>query len=198
MPRKRAATYHIHPCMTSETISGRWSRAPLSPALRLSIDCEIASRTSPSVITTSRGKPVTGLDLLPKTQAVHLLGSPSRSPDLDLLRRLFANQNFEFAADVANDVIVEFVACNLQGLRAHDTPSEITAMSLVPPPMSMIVLPTRSFTGRRIPISRAIGSSTIYTSRAAVLGSVAHGHVSTLVMPYGTPPPHAGRAFFDC
>ena len=38
-------------------------------------------------------------------------------------------------------------------------PIEITATSLVPPPMSTIMLPTGSDTGRPAPMAAAIGSS---------------------------------------
>ena len=38
-------------------------------------------------------------------------------------------------------------------------PSEITATSLVPPPMSTIIEPVGSPTGRPAPIAAAIGSS---------------------------------------
>ena len=37
--------------------------------------------------------------------------------------------------------------------------SEITATSVVPPPMSMIMLPEGSVTGRPAPMAAAIGSS---------------------------------------
>ena len=42
-------------------------------------------------------------------------------------------------------------------------PSEITATSLVPPPISTIILPVGSATGRPAPIAAAIGSSIIET-----------------------------------
>src|ERR687895_454571 len=46
-------------------------------------------------------------------------------------------------------------------------PSEITATSLVPPPMSTTMLPVGSPTGRPAPIAAAIGSSIRYAWRAA-------------------------------
>ena len=45
-------------------------------------------------------------------------------------------------------------------------PSEITAVSLVPPPMSMTMLPAASVTARPEPIAAAMGSSTRCTSLA--------------------------------
>ena len=45
-------------------------------------------------------------------------------------------------------------------------PSEITATSLVPPPMSTTMLPVGSPTGRPAPIAAAIGSSIRYAWRA--------------------------------
>ena len=45
-------------------------------------------------------------------------------------------------------------------------PSEMTATSVVPPPMSTIMLPVGSATGRPAPIAAAIGSSMMCTWRA--------------------------------
>ena len=42
-------------------------------------------------------------------------------------------------------------------------PSEITATSLVPPPISTTMLPVASATGRPAPIAAAIGSSMMAT-----------------------------------
>ena len=39
-------------------------------------------------------------------------------------------------------------------------PSEITAVSVVPPPMSTMMLPTASWIGMLAPMAAAIGSST--------------------------------------
>ena len=44
--------------------------------------------------------------------------------------------------------------------------SEMIATSVVPPPMSTIMLAVGSVTGRPAPIAAAIGSSTRYTRRA--------------------------------
>src|SRR3977135_3176821 len=46
-------------------------------------------------------------------------------------------------------------------------PSEITATSVVPPPMSTIMFPVGSATGRPAPIAAAIGSPIRYALRAA-------------------------------
>ena len=45
-------------------------------------------------------------------------------------------------------------------------PSEMTATSLVPPPMSTIMLPVGSATGRPAPIAAAMGSSIRPVQRA--------------------------------
>ena len=66
-------------------------------------------------------------------------------------------------------------------------PSEITATSVVPPPMSTIMLPVGSATGRPAPIAAAIGSSIRYAWRApaeSVASSTAR--FSTPVTPEGT------------
>src|ERR687886_605621 len=49
-------------------------------------------------------------------------------------------------------------------------PSEITATSVVPPPMSTIMFPVGSATGRPAPIAAAIGSSIRYACRAPADG----------------------------
>src|SRR6266536_2152575 len=66
-------------------------------------------------------------------------------------------------------------------------PSEMTATSVVPPPMSTIMFPVGSATGRPAPIAAAIGSSIRYAWRApadSVASSTAR--FSTPVTPDGT------------
>ena len=67
-------------------------------------------------------------------------------------------------------------------------PSEITATSVVPPPMSTIMLPLGSCTGRSAPIAAAIGSSMMCTGLRAPAYSAASctARCSTPVMPDGT------------
>ena len=66
-------------------------------------------------------------------------------------------------------------------------PSEITATSVVPPPMSTIMLPVGSWIGRPAPIAAAIGSSMMYARRlpAAIVAS-STARCSTPVIPDGT------------
>ena len=66
-------------------------------------------------------------------------------------------------------------------------PSEMTATSVVPPPMSTTMLPVGSLTGRPAPIAAAIGSSMMYTllAPAAYVDSFT-ARCSTPVMPDGT------------
>ena len=66
-------------------------------------------------------------------------------------------------------------------------PSEMAATSVVPPPMSTIMFPVGSATGRPAPIAAAIGSSIRYALRApadSVASSTAR--FSTPVTPEGT------------
>ncbi|MNC30053.1 hypothetical protein D3C75_783250 [compost metagenome] len=66
-------------------------------------------------------------------------------------------------------------------------PSEMTATSVVPPPMSTTMLPVGSHTGRSAPIAAANGSSMVYASRApACLVASSTARFSTAVMPEGT------------
>ena len=72
--------------------------------------------------------------------------------------------------------------------------SETTAMSVVPPPMSTIMLPVGSVMGRPAPMAAATGSSTEYTSLAfarSVLSLTARR--STCVISAGTPITTRGR-----
>ena len=66
-------------------------------------------------------------------------------------------------------------------------PSEITATSLVPPPMSTTIEPVGSPTGRPAPIAAAIGSSMRYAWRApADRQASSTARFSTPVTPDGT------------
>ena len=65
-------------------------------------------------------------------------------------------------------------------------PSEMTATSVVPPPMSTIMLPTGSMIGRPTPMPAAFGSSIRYTLRApARWAESITACFSTGVMPRG-------------
>ena len=65
--------------------------------------------------------------------------------------------------------------------------SAMTAISVVPPPMSITMLPVGVSTGRPTPIAAAIGSATMNTSLApAVSAESRTARRSTSVMPDGT------------
>src|SRR5690554_2605466 len=66
-------------------------------------------------------------------------------------------------------------------------PSEITATSVVPPPMSTTMLPVGSQTGSPAPIAAANGSSIVNASLAPAWRDASiTARSSTDVMPYGT------------
>ena len=66
-------------------------------------------------------------------------------------------------------------------------PREMTAISLVPPPMSMIMLPDGPEMGTLAPMAAASGSSMRYASRAPALSAASRtARFSTLVTPDGT------------
>ena len=67
-------------------------------------------------------------------------------------------------------------------------PSEMTATSVVPPPMSTTMLPVGSCTGRPAPMAAAIGSSMMWAGLRAPAYSAASctARCSTPVMPDGT------------
>ena len=72
--------------------------------------------------------------------------------------------------------------------------SEITATSVVPPPMSTIMLPVGSETGRPTPMAEAIGSSMICTFAAPAWSALScTARFSTSVMPDGTAISTVGR-----
>ena len=63
-------------------------------------------------------------------------------------------------------------------------PSEMTATSVVPPPMSTTMFPVGSWIGRPAPIAAAIGSSMMYARRApAAIVASSTARCSTPVMP---------------
>jgi hypothetical protein len=63
----------------------------------------------------------------------------------------------------------------------------MTAISVVPPPMSITMLPVGVSTGRPTPIAAAIGSATMKTSFApAPIAESRTARFSTSVMPDGT------------
>ncbi len=65
-------------------------------------------------------------------------------------------------------------------------PSEITAISVVPPPMSTIMFPSGASTSRPIPNAAAMGSKIIYTSRPPACSAESRtARISTSVLPEG-------------
>ena len=71
---------------------------------------------------------------------------------------------------------------------ATTPPSEMTATSVVPPPMSTIIDPAASWIGRPAPIAAAIGSSMRCASRApAIVAASVTARFSTSVTPDGMP-----------
>ncbi len=72
-------------------------------------------------------------------------------------------------------------------LLATMPPKEITATSVVPPPMSTIILPVGSWTGRPAPMAAAMGSSINAASLApAWMAASRTARFSTSVTPEGT------------
>ena len=73
-------------------------------------------------------------------------------------------------------------------------PSEMTATSVVPPPMSAMRLPDGSLTGRPAPIAAAMGSSMRRAQRAPALRAASRtARFSTSVTPDGMPSSIRGR-----
>src|SRR5688572_1331147 len=78
---------------------------------------------------------------------------------------------------------------------SHTMPeSAMTAISVVPPPMSMTMFPVGVSTGSPTPMAAAMGSATMYTSLApAALALCRTARRSSSVMPLGTPTTALGR-----
>jgi len=73
-------------------------------------------------------------------------------------------------------------------------PKEITATSLVPPPISTIIEPAASCTGNSAPTAAAIGSSIKKADRApALVAASSTARFSTSVTPEGIPITTRGR-----
>ena len=74
-----------------------------------------------------------------------------------------------------------------QELALTTSPMEITAISVVPPPISITIFPNGSKICKLAPIAAAIGSSIVKTSEAPVAcAAVSIDLCSTLVTPLGT------------
>ena len=79
--------------------------------------------------------------------------------DLDLFGGALADHQVVLLADVGGDRLVEAIAADAQRRDTTIPPSEITAISLVPPPMSMMRLPDGPLMGTFAPMAAASGSS---------------------------------------
>ncbi len=67
-------------------------------------------------------------------------------------------------------------------------PSEMTAISVLPPPMSTIMLPSGASTSMPMPMAAAMGSKMRYTSRPSACSAESRtARSSTSVLPDGTP-----------
>ena len=108
--------------------------------------------------------------------------------DLDAFGHLLADEHVVGALHVVDDRLVKIVAGHAHA-ESHTeiSASEIMATSVVPPPMSTIMLAVGSVTGRPAPIAAAMGSSTRKTRRApARSADWITACFSTPVMPLGT------------
>ena len=106
---------------------------------------------------------------------------------LDLFRGALAQGQAVLLLDELDDGVVRLVAADPDGLAGDHAPSEMTATSVVPPPMSTIMLPVGSCTGRPAPMAAAMGSEMMRAlAGAGHLGRLLHGALLDGVMPDGT------------
>jgi hypothetical protein len=119
--------------------------------------------------------------------------------DLDRLRGRLADQQVVVLPHELHDRLVQLVAAGAD--RGVDTMPEsaMTAISVVPPPMSITMLPVGVSTGSPTPIAAAIGSATIRTCLApASPPSRVPARRSTSVMPEGTQTMTRGLTWKTC
>src|SRR5512142_1010018 len=181
--------------MTSaESSGGVTFSTSLSAAMSPSSSCWMASVTSSDVTAMMRGRPVTmsrpftsiasfSLRYMAEPMVI-LMSSAVRSP---MARPYLRRMNSWMAASNL-----------LPPMRtdADDTmpPSEMTAASMVPPPMSMIMWPDALPIGMSAPMAATIGSLMMYAARApARMVASMTARRSVDVMPPGTATMTSGR-----
>src|SRR3990170_192122 len=127
----------------------------------------------------------------------HLLQEPVHLiSDQTLVRVLFfqvyflqQSQFYQKALLVPHEflqTLFSVILANLKPSCVYISPREITATSVVPPPISTTILATGSPTGKPTPIAAAFGSEIRYTSLApARSAELTTARLSTAVMPDG-------------
>ena len=88
-------------------------------------------------------------------------GNICRSPMAE-----FVMKDLVKKAGLSDEFYIASAATSTEEIGNGVPPSEITATSVVPPPMSTTILPVASFTGSPAPIAAAIGSSISATAFA--------------------------------
>ena len=174
--------------MSAASSGGVRSSVVLIAAIIMPTDSSRAARTSSLVITCARGRPV--VMSRPPTSAVNSSASGHADPSC----------NFTSSA-VFSPISSENSLRNMATMASFNSspatraecavtipPMEITATSVVPPPMSTIKFALGKCTGRPAPIAAAIGSSMMYTGLRAPANSAASctARFSTPVISEGT------------
>src|SRR3989338_8593931 len=186
--------------MTSESISGCVvSNTSFIDSTSSSIEWPIALRTSWSVTLISRGSPVTKSRPRTMYSSVILPGA-MEAMAIFVSSALLSPMSILNSLRTWPTISVLNLSPAMRTLREFTKPpSAITPMSVVPPPMSMTMLPRGSWTGSSMPIAAAIGSSMMWTSRApADLAASRTARTSTEVMPEGIPMTTRGPRSLVC
>ena len=106
------------------------------------------------------------------------------------MRPYFVLANFTTASVISSPAI-------LIDLLMTIPPKLMTAISVVPPPISMMICPSAVNTGSPAPMADAIGSSTKNASRAPAANAAScTARRSTSVTPAGIPTATLGRGIF--
>src|SRR5262249_11972107 len=79
--------------------------------------------------------------------------------NFDQLRRSLTHEQIVFSFYELGDGLIHLVTTHSDGAGKTIPDSEITATSVVPPPISTIILPVGSVIGNPAPMAAAIGSS---------------------------------------
>jgi hypothetical protein len=103
-----------------------------------------ASRTSCEVMVSVFGKPATRSRPLTSIVVSFSIGYADPILDLDILGRALTDHQIVSPLHVLDDRLIQFIAGNSDASAENDARREIRATSVVPPPISIIMLPAAS------------------------------------------------------
>ena len=152
--------------MSPDSSGGVRSKVAFTAAMIACTGSSMARRISSAVTTMVRGKPLT--KSRPRISACGSSGSGKADPIAILISSAVRSPSIKEYSFFTNAMIALSSSSPPTRIDKLVTmpPSEITATSEVPPPISTTMLPVGSCTGKFAPIAAAIGSSIMKTLRA--------------------------------